>query len=126
MIVTGEDEVHGRAVGAHPFCGHTARFTRADIPKVRVECGSPWTPWLGRVVDGKAAAKARVFAGDNLAPEVTFKSGDVANCGTVAGTGIRKYGTARGDVASPLWLAARIDLCEELPGVALAHFLHRR
>src|SRR5690606_5476405 len=62
-VVAREDQVHGAAVGGHPFGGEAGGLARADVPVVGFEDCSPRAPGLGSGVDRQAAGLAGVAAG---------------------------------------------------------------
>ena len=76
-ILSRENQMQCFAIRAHPFCREAAGLTGTGIPLIGVEDGRPWAPGLRRIVDGKAAAEARVAAGQSLTPEVPLEAGVV-------------------------------------------------
>ena len=83
-VIAGEDQVQRLAIGAHPLGGKAAGFPGPDVPGFGEVRRGPGPPRLRGVIDAEPAAKSRVAAGQDLAPEVPLQARIVADPGSIA------------------------------------------
>src|SRR5213593_5279683 len=93
-IFAGEHQPNLVSVSTHPFRWQVHRFTRPDIPPLRVKRECPRSPWFGRVIDCKSASKTRVLAAARLAPEVPLCASAITDTRAITVSRIREYRAA--------------------------------
>src|SRR5579864_9054765 len=124
-IVAREYEIKRPSIRAHPLTGQACGFARPDVPKVGKVHGSPWTPWLGSVVNADPTLEARVLVGERLTQQVPLQAGVIAYARAAAATRILEDMPAHVDVFRPGWPLLGIESLEEFLSAAVFDTVQR-